>query len=91
MSLTFENSSGGVSQFGSVVPPWTYEFRAVSGTFVYVSAQNGAGELVLGNYLFPGITTVEILLDGRSWKRSIAASAFSIGTASGSLPARGDF
>ncbi len=91
VSLTFENSSGGTSQYGSVVPPWSYPFGAATGTFVYVSAQNGSGELVLGNYLFPGITTVEIMLDGRRWKSSIAASAFSIATVSGSLPARGEF
>jgi len=76
VSITIENSDGGVSQFADVATPWTYEFTGDIGDFVYVSAQN------LHDY---GTVTATIYQAGEIFKTSTSEGAYAIASAYGSL------
>ncbi len=74
--LTYENSSGGTSQTTTSSLPWTYSFEAKSGTWVYLSAQNGHGG---------GGVQANIYIDGDLWKTSTSNGAYVIATSSGTI------
>lgn len=76
VSVTYALADGGTSQIGDTPTPWSYEFRAVKGTFVYVSAQNQTET---------GTVTATILRDGREFKTATSTGAYVIATSSGSL------
>ncbi len=73
-SITIENESGGTEQH-TVAVPWTKEFRAHQGQFVYLSAQNqGLGRL-----------EAIIYVDGRPIQRAETTEQYGIASASGSV------
>lgn len=76
VDVTYENSSGGVSQESDVEVPWSYSFTGDPGDFVYISAQN-QGQT--------GTVTVTIYRDGDVFKTSTSEGAYVIATASGTL------
>lgn len=76
VDVTYENSSGGVSQESDVEVPWSYSFTGEPGDFVYISAQN-QGQT--------GTVTVTIYRDGDVFKTSTSEGAYVIATASGTL------
>jgi len=76
VDITIENESGGTSQFSDVSVPWIYEFRRISGSFVYLSAQN---------QLSSGSVTVTIYKNGNVFKSSSSSGAYVIATAYGTL------
>lgn len=74
-SLTYENASGGTEQ-KDVKVPWSGQtFNAKRGQFLYVSAQNGS------EY---GTISCEILINGKTWKKSSSDGAYAIATCNGS-------
>lgn len=76
VDLTYENSTGGVSQIANAVVPWTYRWStAKSGDFLYVSAQivNPSG----------GSITATVRKDGRVVQTSTSTGFASIASASG--------
>jgi hypothetical protein len=74
--ITYENSSGGVSQQGNVGSSWSYSFTGNTGDFVYISAQNQ------NDY---GSITVTIKRGNTVYKTSTSSGAYVIATASGSI------
>jgi hypothetical protein len=70
--VTISTAGGGTGQFSDVALPWTYEFTAEEGDFVYVSA---------GGY---GTVTVTIYLDGKVYRTTTSIGSPVIATASGS-------
>jgi hypothetical protein len=74
--LTFRNSSGGTEQ-NTVSLPWTLEFAARRGAFLYVSAQKQQ------KY---GSIHAEIHVDGRSIQEADSDSAYGIAAVHGSVP-----
>lgn len=70
-SVTISSAGGGTSQFSDVALPWSYDFTAEKGDFVYVSA---------GGY---GTVTVSIYLDGRLYRTTTSIGSPVIATASG--------
>ena len=77
VDITMENEDGGTSQYSDLSVPWSYEFRRIEGSFVYISAQNQQET---------GSVTVKIYTDGSVFKTSTSAGAYVIATASGLLP-----
>ena len=77
VDITMENEDGGVSQYSDVSVPWSYEFRRIEDSFVYISAQNQQAS---------GSVIVKIYTDGSVFKSSTSSGAYVIATASGSLP-----
>lgn len=75
VDLTYENRSGNTEQISEAPLPWSYEFTAEIGDFVYVSAQNNDDS---------GIIRVEIKSEGRVIEEATSSGAFVIATASGS-------
>ncbi|MBA7669777.1 hypothetical protein ES703_77911 [subsurface metagenome] len=76
VDVTFENESGGTSQYSNVSIPWSYSFEREEGEFVYISAQN-QGE--------SGSITVTIYKNNNILKSSTSSGAYVIATASGTL------
>lgn len=74
--ITISNASEGVSQFSGVALPWSFEFSARSGQFLYVSAQND---------LASGCIRVQIFKRGVLFKESESCGAYVIADASGSF------
>lgn len=73
-SITIENESGGTEQH-TVSVPWTMEFQARQGQFVYLSAQNqGSGRL-----------EAIIYVDGQPIQRAETTEQYGIASASGSV------
>lgn len=74
--VTYANSNGGTSQVTAPVP-WSTGFQAMSGHFLYVSAQNSGDK---------GTVITEIAIDGKAYKQSQSEGAYVIASSSGSLP-----
>ena len=75
-SLTYSDANGGTRQSSGVSLPHGISLRNVRrGDFLYISAQNDNAS---------GSVTVEILVNGSSFKRSQSSGAYVIATASGS-------
>jgi hypothetical protein len=74
-SVTIENESGGSEQH-SVSVPWTKEFKAREGQFLYLSAQNQGW----------GVLEATIYVDGQPLQRAETTDQFGIASASGSVP-----
>jgi tetratricopeptide (TPR) repeat protein len=77
VDVTYTNKDGGTSQANGVSIPWSYSFKASSGKFVYISAQNKSES---------GGITVTIYKDGSVFKSSKSSGAYCIAEASGTLP-----
>lgn len=77
--LTFENAQGGTEQRSSqdIEPVWETTFKAKSGQFVYLSAQNKNDA---------GSVTCEIRVDGGAFKHSVSDGAYAIATCNGLVP-----
>ena len=76
VDITYENESGGTSQYSDVSIPWSYSFKREEGEFVYISAQNQGQS---------GSITVTILRNDNIFKSSTSSGAYVIATASGTL------
>lgn len=73
-SLTYENETGNTEQ-KDVTMPWTEEFTASKGDFLYLSAQ------LDGN----GSITCKIYLNGIVWQEATSQGEFVIASCSGSV------
>lgn len=74
VSITMENASGGTEQYDSRRVPYSYEFVAQEGQFLYISAQNN-GER--------GTVTCEIVINGVVEKEATSQGAYVIASCSG--------
>lgn len=75
-SLTYSDANGGTRQSSGVSLPHGISLRNVRrGDFLYISAQNDNAS---------GNITVEIVVNGRSFKRAQSSGGYTIATASGS-------
>jgi hypothetical protein len=73
--ITYQASHGDTQQAGGASLPWSYEYTADAGSFVYVSAQtDGFGPI-----------TCEIRIDGVQAEQGTSTGEYSICTASGTL------
>lgn len=77
VDITMSNSSEGTEQYSGVAIPWTTSFDSKKDAFLYISAQNN-GE--------SGTVSVQISVDGKTFKTASSSGAFVIATASGSAP-----
>jgi hypothetical protein len=75
-SMTYATAGNGTAQAGDRALPWSFDWTANRGDFVYLSAQN-AGQA--------GCVTVEIKVRGATFKTTQSCGAFVIATASGSV------
>jgi hypothetical protein len=73
-SITIQNESGGTEQH-VVRVPWTKEFRAPQGSFVYLSAQNRG----------TGLLEAQIYVDGEPIQRAETTEQYGIASASGTV------
>jgi hypothetical protein len=75
-SITYQNGTGGTEQ-QDIIIPWRYpKFKAVSGTFLYISGQlNGTGTI-----------TCQIFLSGRLFKTSTSKGQYVIASCDGLVP-----
>ncbi len=80
-SITYQNADGGTSQVSKAKVPWTLDFQAKPGAFLYLSAQEGSGN-------DKSSITATIYVDGFKFKSSTSAGAYVIASASGSVPRR---
>ena len=74
-SLTYQNAQGGTVQRTAGLP-WEETGTFKDGDFVYIAAQN-QGE--------SGGVTTEILIDGKSWKKTTSDGAYMIASCDGSV------
>lgn len=74
-SITYSDAAGGTRQSTVQLPHGIHISGVSAGDFLYISAQNDNAS---------GTVTVEILVDGRSFRRSQSSGAYVIATASGS-------
>lgn len=75
-SLTYSNQGGDTEQASDATLPWSYDFTAESGAFLYISAQNSGAS---------GSITCTIYVDGQDVKHSTSTGGYSICQASGTL------
>jgi hypothetical protein len=75
-SMTYATSGGGTAQQGDRALPWSFNWMAKRGDFVYVSAQNSGST---------GCVTVEIKVRDKVFQTTQSCGAFVIATASGSV------
>lgn len=78
--ITYKNAQGGTAQTETLVKTldaWTYDFDAMPGMFVYVSAQKRGDQGFIDCYIW---------IDGKLWKNTQSDADYGIATCSGSLP-----
>ena len=76
-SVTLENASGGTEQFDISVPWSKTYFGMQKGDFVYISAQNAQSS---------GSIKAEIIIDGRTYRKSESSGQYVIASCSGLIP-----
>lgn len=73
-SVTYNNAQGGTEQ-RDVSVPWETSLTVKGGHFLYLSAQNQQDH---------GSIVAEILVNGKTWKKSESSGAYKIASCSGS-------
>ena len=75
--ITYKNASGGTAQVETYRTPWTHEFKAYPGTFVYLSSQAQVAY---------GYVKTNIYVDTVLWKTSTSSGSYVIASVSGAIP-----